>query len=117
MKLHDLFKLNGKVALVTGGGRGIGRFIATGFAEAGANLILTSRKMKNLEATAHALAQEHGVKVLPIACDMAREDQIESMLKAALETFPRIDILVNNAGATWGGAYTGVPLGKMGSAL
>ena len=70
MKLHDLFKLNGKVALVTGGGRGIGRFIATGLAEAGADLILTSRKMKNLEATAHELTQEHGVKVLPVACDM-----------------------------------------------
>jgi NAD(P)-dependent dehydrogenase (short-subunit alcohol dehydrogenase family) len=112
MKLYDLFKLNGKVALVTGGGRGIGRFIATGFAEAGANLILTSRKMKNLEATAHALAQEHGVKVLPIACDMAREEQIESMLKAALESFPRIDILVNNAGATWGAPTLEFPLEK-----
>jgi short-subunit dehydrogenase len=65
MKLHDLFKLNGKVALVTGGGRGIGKFIATGFAEAGADLILTSRKMKNLETTAQALSREHGVKALP----------------------------------------------------
>lgn len=112
MKLYDLFKLNGKVALVTGGGRGIGRFIATGFAEAGADLILTSRKMKNLEATAQALAQEYGVKVLPIACDMARADEIESMLKAALETFPRIDILVNNAGATWGAPTLDFPLEK-----
>jgi NAD(P)-dependent dehydrogenase (short-subunit alcohol dehydrogenase family) len=112
MKLYDLFKLNGKVALVTGGGRGIGRFIATGFAEAGADLILTSRKMKNLEATAHTLAQEYGVKVLPIACDMASEDEIGSMLKAALETFPRIDILVNNAGATWGAPTLEFPLEK-----
>ncbi len=112
MKLYDLFKLNGKVALVTGGGRGIGRFIATGFAEAGADLILTSRKMKNLETTAHALAQEYGVKVLPIACDMAKEDEIGSMLKAALETFPRIDILVNNAGATWGAPTLDFPLEK-----
>jgi gluconate 5-dehydrogenase len=112
MKLYDLFKLNGKVALVTGGGRGIGRFIATGFAEAGADLILTSRKMKNLEATAQVLAQEYGVKVLPIACDMARTDEIESMLKAALETFPRIDILVNNAGATWGAPTLDFPLEK-----
>jgi NAD(P)-dependent dehydrogenase (short-subunit alcohol dehydrogenase family) len=97
---------------VTGGGRGIGRFIATGFAEAGADLILTSRKMKNLEATAQALEQEYGVKVLPIACDMARADEIEFMLKAALETFPRIDILVNNAGAAWGAPTLDFPLEK-----
>ena len=112
MKLYDLFKLNGKIALVTGGGRGIGKFIATGFAEAGADLILTSRKMKNLEATAQALSQEYGVKVVPIACDMAKEDQIEAMIGTALETFPRIDILVNNAGATWGSPTLDFPLEK-----
>ncbi|MBU1149964.1 MAG: glucose 1-dehydrogenase [Proteobacteria bacterium] len=112
MKLYDLFKLNGKVALVTGGGRGIGEFIATGLAEAGADLILTSRKMKNLEATAQALSQEFGVKVLPIACDMAKEEEIEAMLKTALEKFPRIDILVNNAGITWGAPTLDFPLEK-----
>ena len=110
MKLYDLFKLNGKVALVTGGGRGIGKFIATGLAEAGADLILTSRKMKNLEATAQALSQGFGVKILPIACDMAREEEIEAMLKTALEKFPRIDILVNNAGITWGAPTLDFPL-------
>lgn len=112
MKLYDLFKLNGKVALVTGGGRGIGKFIATGLAEAGADLILTSRKMKNLEATAQALSQGFGVKVLPIACDMAKEEEIEAMLKTALEKFPRIDILVNNAGITWGAPTLDFPLEK-----
>ncbi len=112
MKLYDLFKLDGKVALVTGGGRGIGKFIATGLAEAGADLILTSRKMKNLEATAQALSQEHGVKAVPIACDMAKEDQIETMLKAARETFPRIDILVNNAGVAWGAPTLDFPMEK-----
>jgi NAD(P)-dependent dehydrogenase (short-subunit alcohol dehydrogenase family) len=112
MKLVDLFKLNDKVALITGGGRGIGKFIATGLAEAGADLILTSRKMKNLEATAQALSREYGVKALPIACDMAREDQIEAMLATARETFPRIDILVNNAGATWGAPTLEFPLEK-----
>jgi len=112
MKLYDLFKLNDKVALVTGGGRGIGKFIATGLAEAGADLILTSRKMKNLEAAAQALSQEFGVKVLPIACDMAKEEEIEAMLKTALEKFPRIDILVNNAGITWGAPTLDFPLEK-----
>ena len=100
MKLYDLFRLSGKVALVTGGSRGIGKFIATGLAEAGADLILTSRKIKNLEMTAQAISQEFGVNVLPIACDMANPEAIAAMFKAALEKFPRIDILVNNAGAT-----------------
>ncbi|MBU2053783.1 MAG: glucose 1-dehydrogenase [Proteobacteria bacterium] len=112
MKLFDLFKLSGRVALVTGGGRGIGKFIATGFAEAGADLILASRKMKNLEATAQALSQEFGVKALPIACDMAKEEEIDAMLKTALKTFPRIDILVNNAGAAWGAPTLDFPLEK-----
>jgi len=112
MKLFDLFKLNGRVALVTGGGRGIGKFIATGLAEAGADLVLTSRKMKNLEATAKELSKEFGVRVLPVACDMANPEAIDVMLKAALEKFPRIDILVNNAGATWGAPTLEFPLEK-----
>ena len=60
MKLQDLFSLDGKVAIVTGGGRGIGKFIATGLAEAGADVVITSRKMKNLEATAEELSKEYG---------------------------------------------------------
>ncbi|MEW6333028.1 MAG: glucose 1-dehydrogenase, partial [Thermodesulfobacteriota bacterium] len=95
-----------------GGGRGIGRFVATGLAEAGADLILASRKVKNLEATAQALSDAWGVKTLPVACDMTREDEIDAMLKAALEAFPRIDILVNNAGATWGAPTLDFPLDK-----
>ncbi|MBW2560451.1 MAG: SDR family oxidoreductase [Deltaproteobacteria bacterium] len=61
MKLQDLFSLKGKVAIVTGGGRGIGRFIATGLAEAGADIVITSRKMKNLEAAAEEISKEYGV--------------------------------------------------------
>ncbi len=112
MKLHDLFRLNGKVALVTGGGRGIGKFIATGFAEAGADLILTSRKVKHLEAAAEGLSSAFGVKALPLACDMADSGAIDAMLAAALEQFPRIDILVNNAGATWGAPTLEFPIEK-----
>jgi NAD(P)-dependent dehydrogenase (short-subunit alcohol dehydrogenase family) len=110
MKLTDLFSLQGKVALVTGGGRGIGKFIATGLAEAGADLILTSRKMKNLEATADELKKNYNVNTLAIACDMMKEDEIEAMLREALKKFPRIDILVNNAGATWGAPTLDFPL-------
>ena len=112
MKLTDMFSLKGKVALVTGGGRGIGKFIATGLAEAGADIILTSRKMKNLEATAKELEETQKVKALAIACDMAKEDAIAAMLAEAVAKFGHIDILVNNAGATWGAPTLDFPLDK-----
>jgi gluconate 5-dehydrogenase len=112
MKLHDLFKLNNKVALVTGGGRGIGKFIATGLAEAGSDLIITSRKLKNLETVARDLEGNYGIKVLPLACDMAKEDDIRTMVQKATEIFPKIDILVNDAGATWGAPTLDFPLDK-----
>ncbi len=110
MKLQDLFRLNGKVALVTGGGRGIGRFIAIGLAEAGADLVIASRKMKNLEATAEEIGKTFGVRVLPVACDVSKEEDIEKLIGAAVEKFSRIDILVNNAGATWGAPTLEFPL-------
>jgi gluconate 5-dehydrogenase len=110
MKLQDLFRLNGKVALITGGGRGIGRFIATGLAEAGADLVIASRKIKNLETTAEEIRKNLGVRVLPVACDVAKEEDIERLIGAAVEKFSRIDILVNNAGATWGAPTLEFPI-------
>jgi NAD(P)-dependent dehydrogenase (short-subunit alcohol dehydrogenase family) len=112
MKLNELFSLRNKVALVTGGGRGIGKFIATGFAEAGADLILVSRKMKNLENTAKALSEEFAIRAVPIACDVSDPESVETMLKKAQEIFPRIGILVNNAGASWGAPTLDFPLDK-----
>lgn len=112
MKLLDMFKLNGKVALITGGGRGIGRYIAEGFAEAGADLILTSRKLKTLETAAGELAKAYNVQVLPLACDVAKEEDVDRMLQAVKGRFPRIDILVNNAGATWGAPTLDFPLAR-----
>jgi NAD(P)-dependent dehydrogenase (short-subunit alcohol dehydrogenase family) len=112
MKLNDLFTLSGKVALITGGGRGIGKFIATGLAEAGADLIITSRKMKNLEATAGEIEKECGVKVFPVECDVAQETAIDNLLRVAAEKFPRIDILVNNAGVSWGAPTLEFPLDR-----
>jgi NAD(P)-dependent dehydrogenase (short-subunit alcohol dehydrogenase family) len=112
VKLFDLFRLDGKVALVTGGGRGVGKFIATGLAEAGADLIITSRKLKNLEAAAQELERDCGTKVLPLACNMAKEEDIRAMVQKAVEVFPKIDILINDAGATWGAPTLEFPLDK-----
>jgi len=112
MKLADLFLLKGKVALVTGGGRGIGHFIATGLAEAGADIVLTSRKIKILEKAAKELEANQKVATLAIECDMAEEDAIEAMLETAIKQFGKIDILVNNAGVTWGAPTLDFPLSK-----
>ncbi|HOJ52857.1 MAG TPA: glucose 1-dehydrogenase [Syntrophales bacterium] len=110
MKLADMFRLDGKVALVTGGGRGIGKFIATGLAEAGANLVLASRKFPNLEATAKELSGAYGIQALPVAGNMEKVEDIENIVKAAMDRFGRIDILVNNAGYTWGAPTLEFPL-------
>jgi len=112
MNITELFSLKGKVSLVTGGGRGIGKFIATGLAEAGSDLILTSRKLKNLEDTARELEINQKVRAIAIACDMSKEDAIDNMLAKAQKKFGRIDILVNNAGATWGAPTLDFPLEK-----
>lgn len=112
MKLSDLLDLRGKVALVTGGGRGIGKFIATGLAEAGADLILTSRKLKNLEAAASELRDNYGGNVLAVPCDLGKEQEIDNLLNTTLGEFGRIDILVNNAGATWGAPTLEFPLDR-----
>lgn len=102
MSIQELFGLKGKVALVTGGGRGIGKFIAAGLAEAGADLVLASRKMKNLEEAAREIGESFGTSVFPLSCDLGKEEDIDGLFDAAVNRFGRIDILVNNAGATWG---------------
>jgi len=110
MRVQDLFSLKGKTAIVTGGGRGIGKFIARGLAEAGADLVISSRKLSNLEKTAAEIAQDCQTRVVPVACDLAKEESIDGLVKAALENFPKIDVLVNNAGVTWGAPTLDFPL-------
>lgn len=106
----DLFSLAGKVALITGGGRGIGRYIATGLANAGADLILTSRTIETLKTAAEELTEEFGVRVLPIACDMEDVNQIADMFGEAKTAFDSIDILVNNAGTAHAAPTLDYPL-------
>ena len=83
MARRDLFSLEGKVALVTGGGRGIGRFISEGLAGAGSDLIITSRQRDILEQAAAEMQGEFGVRVEPLACDLGEPAEIEKMFEAA----------------------------------
>jgi len=95
----DKFSLQGKTAIVTGGGRGIGKAIAQGFAKAGAKVAITSRKIEALEATA-AEIKAFGGEALPIQSHLGKMEGIDKMVNTVTEAFGRIDILVNNAGAS-----------------
>ncbi len=88
--------LGGKVAIVTGGGRGIGRAIALGLARAGASVVVASRTQKEIEGVAEEI-RGLGRKALAIATDLTVHEQLESLIQRTLQEFGRIDILVNNA--------------------
>ena len=94
----DKFRLPGKVALITGGSRGIGRAIALSLAEAGADVILASRKLPDLEMVAQEIIHM-GRKALPVSANVRHLQEIDNLVKKVMEEFGHIDILVNNAGA------------------
>jgi NAD(P)-dependent dehydrogenase (short-subunit alcohol dehydrogenase family) len=95
-------RLEGKVVLVTGGGRGIGKGIARGMVAEGAAVAIASRQSQTLEQTAAELSAG-GASVLAVPADVADEAQVERLFAAVLERFGRLDVLVNNAGAFEGG--------------
>ena len=111
MQLMEMFNLKGKTAIVTGGGRGLGKFIATGLAEAGADIVIASRKIENCEDTAAELGKL-GVKTLAVKCDMGKEEDITALVDKTMSEFGKIDIVVNNAGVTWGAPTLDFPLDK-----
>jgi len=111
MNVKEMFDLKGKVAIITGGGRGIGKFIATGLAEAGANVVIASRKIQVCEKTAVEL-EKLGVQALAVKCDMASKEDIDNLVDETMKEFGKIDILVNNAGITWGAPTLDFPLEK-----
>jgi NAD(P)-dependent dehydrogenase (short-subunit alcohol dehydrogenase family) len=93
-----LFDLSGRVALVTGGSKGIGRAIAGGFARAGADLFLCARNEGPLKTAAEEIRSQCGVRVEYTVADMARREDVKRTADAALGAFGRVDVLVNNAG-------------------
>ncbi|MGO8787110.1 MAG: SDR family oxidoreductase [Terriglobia bacterium] len=95
-------KLDGKVAIVTGGSRGIGKAIARGLAAEGAKTVIVARGMERLKETAQELTSA-GASVVPISADITDEAQVTVLFDRAMELFHRLDILVNNAGAFDGG--------------
>ena len=101
MNVKQLFDLTGRVAIVTGGSIGLGRQMAEGLAEMGANLVLCARKKERCQQAAEDL-QKIGVKTLALACDVKNPSDIQQVVDATIAQFGRIDILINNAGTSWG---------------
>jgi NAD(P)-dependent dehydrogenase (short-subunit alcohol dehydrogenase family) len=90
--------LSGRVALVTGGSRGLGKEICRGFAAAGANVIVVSRKAENCTRLAEEIQREFGVKAAGIACHVGRWNDIDMLVRRVYADYPGVDVLVNNAG-------------------
>ncbi len=105
----QLFDLSGKHALVTGGGRGLGRHIAVGLAEAGATVFVASRKLTNLMATVADIEQRGG-RAKAFAADITQETEVERLVDAVLLESPRLDILVNNSGMVWAAPTLDYPI-------
>src|SRR5271157_4161314 len=101
VNVKQLFDLSGRVAIISGGSIGLGRQMAEGLAEMGANLVLCARKKERCEQSAEELKQL-GVKTLPLACDVKNPASVQEVVDAAMSQFGRIDILINNAGTSWG---------------
>jgi len=96
-RILEQFKLNGKVAIVTGASRGLGQGMALGLAEAGANIVALSRSQEKLEDTAEQV-EALGQQALPVACDVTDLKAFKDVLDQTMKEFGRVDILVNNAG-------------------
>jgi len=96
--LLNAFKLDGRTAIITGAGKGIGKCIAESFAEMGANVVCVARSIDDVEETAKN-ARAMGVKALAVSCDVTKEEQLKNLVTETVDSFGGIDILINNAGA------------------
>ena len=101
MSVKKLFQLDGRIALITGGSRGLGLQMAEALGEMGCRLVISARKADELAQAQSHLAQQ-GIEVMTVVSDLQQQEQFPSLVDQALAHFGQIDILVNNAGATWG---------------
>jgi NAD(P)-dependent dehydrogenase (short-subunit alcohol dehydrogenase family) len=112
----DLFRLDGRTAIVTGGGRGLGRYMAEALSDAGAGVVLCSRKIEPLEEVREEI-EAAGGRALAVECDVTDPEDVERVVSQAEETFGSLDIVVNNSGATWGAPPADMPLERFDQVL
>ncbi|MBC8229321.1 3-oxoacyl-ACP reductase FabG [bacterium] len=94
----DLFRLDDRVAIITGGSKGLGKAMASALAGAGANVVVMSRHLNEAQVAADEIKNRTGRKILALEVDVSQQQQVEQMVSQTLEEFGRIDILINNAG-------------------
>jgi gluconate 5-dehydrogenase len=109
--IRELFDLSGRVAIVTGGSRGLGKEMAIGLAEAGASLMLCARREQWLTPTVQEL-RDLGFRVEGRICDVSKPQEVQAVVDDTITAFGKIDILVNNAGVSWGENPETMPLDK-----
>lgn len=109
--IKDLFDLNGKTAIVTGGSRGIGKEMAEALAEAGANLMLCARRAERLNETVNEF-RANNFNVAGKVCDVANPEDVQAVVDETVKAFGKVDILINNAGTSWGAMPEDMPLDK-----
>lgn len=98
MGILDLFRMDNHIAIITGGSRGLGKAMAEALAEAGATVIVTSRKAQDVEAVAAHLQETYGTQCRGYACDVKDPTQVQTAVDRAIDEFGQIDVLINNAG-------------------
>nr|WP_300005447.1 SDR family oxidoreductase [Tissierella sp.] len=96
-------KMDGKVVIITGGGKGIGYGVTTAYAKEGADIVITGRTLSTLEKSKEFLEKEYGIKVLAVVADGGNEDEVKEAVKKTVDEFGRIDIIINNAQASKSG--------------
>ena len=110
MHVRDLFDLSGRVAIVTGGGSGIGRQMVQALAELGADVVICARRPERCEQAAEELRAELGVRALGLRCDVGDQGEVDALVARTVAELGRLDIVVNNAGTSWGAPAVDHPL-------